>query len=304
MEEFTSKNQFLPVKSDILSSYLAQIEKLSLLTPEEEHRLALLYKTSGDTEAAHKLVTSNLRFVVMVALEYRHYGMKIMDLVQEGNFGLMMAVKKFDPYKGYRLITYAVWWIRAYILSYVLRNWSLVKVGTTQEQRKLFFKLGKLRKLLENTSDKKKSKIIKELGIDEAKIEELENRYTKRDVSLDAPLSADAESTHLDILSDPNADMEAKFISAEKDNLLKAGIALALEKLDDKEKYIVENRYLTENPQTLQEIGDKIHLSRERIRQLESRAIKKLRVTLKKYGFHTDAISLPVSQKRIPALNP
>lgn len=303
MEEFKKDNISLPVKSDILSAYLAQIEKFPLLTPEEEHALAVRYKETGDVNIAHKLVVSNLRFVVMVALEYRHYGFKLMDLIQEGNIGLMLAVKKFDPYKGVRLITYAVWWIRAFILNYILKNWSLVKVGTTQEQRRLFFKLSKLRNLLEHESESNRKQTIESFGVEGEAFEELENRYLKRDLSLDEPISGDTEHTQLDIIPEQRESLEEDFLHKEEEYLLKAGINIALSGLPERERYIIENRYLSEDPVTLQEIGEKLGLSRERVRQLESRALKKIKATLKKYGFHTDTITLslpPSGQRHLP----
>jgi RNA polymerase sigma-32 factor len=290
----------LPVKVDILSRYLAEIDRFPLLTPEEEHSLAVRYKETGDPNIAHKLVTSNLRFVVMVALEYRHYGFRLMDLIQEGNVGLMMAVKKFDPYKGFRLITYAVWWIRAFILNYILKNWSLVKVGTTQEQRRLFFKLSKLRALLDNENAEQKKVAVKTLGVDEDELEEIENRYLKRDLSLDEPLSNESEKTQMDILPVQDKNVEEEFLHQEDHELLKAGINIALSGLPERERYIIENRYLSENPVTLQEIGEKLGLSRERVRQLESRALKRIKATLKKYGFHTDTVTLSSVNPALP----
>lgn len=292
LQELKESNP-LPVKADILSRYLAEIDKFPLLSPEEERALAIRYKETGDPGIAHKLVVSNLRFVVMVALEYRHYGFRLMDIIQEGNIGLMMAVKKFDPYKGFRLITYAVWWIRAYILNYILRNWSLVKVGTTQEQRRLFFKLSKLRNILENGD----TQVINSLGVNEKEFEELENRYLKRDLSLDEPISQDSEKTQMDILPGQEKNIEEEFLHKEDDELLKAGINIALSGLQERERYIIENRYLSENPATLQEIGDKLGLSRERVRQIEKRALKKVKTTLKKYGFHTDTVTLSSSAR-------
>lgn len=291
----------LPAKTDALTSYLAEIEKFPLLTPEEEHALAVKYRESGDIEIAHKLVVSNLRFVVMVALEYRHYGFKLMDLIQEGNIGLMMAVKKFDPYRGFRLITYAVWWIRAFILNYILKNWSLVKVGTTQEQRRLFFKLSKLRSLLEGGRGDEQNPTFKELGVTEESFEEIENRYLKRDLSLNEPIYNDSEQTQLDIIPEQGENVEENFLRKEEEYLLKAGVNLALSGLPERERYIIENRYLSENPVTLQEIGEKLGLSRERVRQLEQRALNKVKATLKKYGFHTDTVQLPSSfRKALP----
>ncbi len=290
----------LPVKTDVFTTYLAEIDRFPLLSPEEEYALAVKYRETGDPDIAHKLVVSNLRFVVMVALEYRHYGFRMMDLIQEGNIGLMMAVKKFDPYKGVRLITYAVWWIRAYILNYILRNWSLVKIGTTQEQRRLFFKLSKLRALLEEGGGAKKMMSVDALGLDEEEFREIENRYLKRDLSLDEPLSHESERTQLDILPLQDRNVEEEFLHKEDEELLKAGINIAMSGLSERERYIIEHRYLSENPATLQEIGEHLGLSRERVRQLESKALKKVKATLKRYGFHTDTITLPSGKQALP----
>ncbi len=299
-EIILEETRSLPVKTDVFTTYLAEIDKFPLLSPEEEHALAVKYRETGDTNIAHKLVVSNLRFVVMVALEYRHYGFRMMDLIQEGNIGLMMAVKKFDPYKGFRLITYAVWWIRAYILNYILRNWSLVKVGTTQEQRRLFFKLGKLRALLEDRHTDKKRVAVDEFGLNEEELAEIENRYLKRDLSLDEPISHESERTQVDILPLQNRNVEEEFLHKEDYELLKAGINVALSGLSERERYIIENRYLSEDPVTLQEIGEHLGLSRERVRQLEGRALKKVKATLKKYGFHTDTVTLPSGNQALP----
>src|SRR3990172_8965465 len=168
----------LPVVKNSLESYLVQINQFPLLTPEEEFNLATRYRKDNDLEAAHKLITSNLRFVVKVAFEYKSYGVKLLDLIQEGNIGLMMAVKKFNPYKGYRFISYAIWWIRAYIQNFIIKTWSLVKIGTTQAQKKLFYKIGKVRKALESDqdSDKKYEKLAKNLDVAKEDIIEMEQR--------------------------------------------------------------------------------------------------------------------------------
>src|SRR3989304_8225256 len=179
----------LPVVKNSLETYLVQINQFPLLNQEEEFKLAVRYRKHNDIEAAHKLITSNLRFVVKVAFEYKSYGVKLLDLIQEGNIGLMMAVKKFNPYKGYRFISYAIWWIRAYIQNFIIKTWSLGKIGTTQAQKKLFYKIGKVRKAMEaeGTDDKKYELLASDLDVAKKDIIEMEQRMSSRDLSLDTP---------------------------------------------------------------------------------------------------------------------
>ena len=186
----------LPSVTSTLDIYIAQINRYPILSADEEFRFAVKFKKYNDMEAAEKLVVSNLRFVVKIAHEYRNYGVKLADLIQEGNIGLMHAVKKFDPYKGYRLISYAVWWIRAYIQNFIIKSWSLVKIGTTQAQRKLFFKLGQAKKKLEALSQKNPEfgEIAESLGVKETEIEEMDQRLTYRDLSLDSYISGEGET--------------------------------------------------------------------------------------------------------------
>jgi RNA polymerase sigma-32 factor len=200
----------LPVVKNSLESYLIQINQFPLLTREEEFQLAVTYRKYNDIKAAHKLITSNLRFVVKVVFEYKSYGVKLLDLIQEGNIGLMMAVKKFNPYKGYRFISYAIWWIRAYIQNFIIKTWSLVKIGTTQAQKKLFYKIGKVRKALESDgeNEKKYELLAKDLEVAKADIIEMEQRMSSRDLSLDAPFDEDHELTHLDLLQEDSLDQE------------------------------------------------------------------------------------------------
>ena len=191
-------------------SYLVEINRFRLLTREEEFELAVRYREHKDLAAAHELVTANLRFVVKVALGYRSYGMKLSDLIQEGNIGLMMALKKFDPYRGYRFISYAVWWVRACIESFIIRNWSLVKIGTTQSEKKLFYKIGKIRKALDANRDRPEryQKAATDLGVSEEDIIEMEQRMSSRDLSLDVPFGEDNELTHLDLLRQDGMNQE------------------------------------------------------------------------------------------------
>jgi RNA polymerase sigma-32 factor len=258
------------VLNDNLTKYLAQIDKYPLLTPEEEKRLAIRYYEKKDINAAHKLVTSNMRFVVKIALEYRHYNVKLMDLIQEGNLGLMMAVKKFNPYKGFRLISYAVWWIRAYIQNFIMKTWSLVKIGTTQLQRKLFYSLNKMQ--AETNID---------MLIDESKIEkkarDFENRLKLRDVSLDVTLDEESRESHLDQLVDESENLEERISKQEEDAILKQKVGEAIKALPEREQFIIKYRVMADNPLSLQEIGEKYNISKERVRQLEQKALAKLR---------------------------
>ena len=226
----------VPAVTGTLDLYMAEINRFPILTAEEEFRLAVRLKKYNDMEAAEKLVVSNLRFVVKIAHEYRNYGVKLADLVQEGNIGLMHAVKKFDPYKGYRLISYAVWWIRAYIQNYIIKSWSLVKIGTTQAQRKLFFKLSQARKRLESLSEKSPefAEIAETLGVRPEEIEEMDMRMSSRDLSLDASVSEDGDSTHMDYLTYEGEDQETALIRKEEMELVQQNIAGALAEAERK----------------------------------------------------------------------
>ena len=276
----------VPALTGTLDRYIAEINQFPLLTPEEEFSLAVRLKKFNDMEAAEKLVVSNLRFVVKIAHEYRNYGIKLADLIQEGNIGLMHAVKKFDPYKGYRLISYAVWWIRAYMQNYIIKTWSLVKIGTTQAQRKLFFKLGQAKRKLEALSQKNPEfgEIAASLGVKSVEIEEMDLRMSNRDVSLDAFINDDSDATHIDYLTYDGEDQETALIRKEEMDILKSHIAGALNKLTEKEKYIIKKRVMADDPMTLQEIGDRYKITRERARQIEKQALKKLRLSIPYLG--------------------
>jgi len=269
----------LPVVKDSLESLLIKINQIPLLTRKEEFQLAVRYRKHNDIEAAHKLVTSNLRFVVKVALEYRTYGVKLADLIQEGNIGLMMATKKFNPYKGYRFISYAVWWIRAYIQNYIIKTWSLVKIGTTQAQKKLFYKIGKVKKALESDQENEKQYelLAKDLHVPKADIVEMEQRMSSRDLSLDSTFGENHELTHLDLLRDDRLNQEELFAQEEERRIQQEKVQTAMKRLSEKEMYVIKNRIMGDEPLTLQEIGDHLKLSRERVRQIESEALKKLK---------------------------
>jgi RNA polymerase sigma-32 factor len=282
----------VPAVTGTLDVYMAEINRFSILTADEEFRLAVRLKKFNDMEAAEKLVVSNLRFVVKIAHEYRNYGIKLADLVQEGNIGLMHAVKKFDPYKGYRLISYAVWWIRAYIQNYIIKSWSLVKIGTTQAQRKLFFKLSQARRKLESLSEKRPefAEIAKTLGVRPEEIAEMEMRMSSRDLSLDASVSDDGDSTHMDQLTYDGEDQETALIRKEERELVQHNIAGALAGLNEKETFIIHHRVMADNPLTLQAIGDRYHITRERARQIEKQALRKLSLAIPYLGKETKLI--------------
>ena len=272
----------LPVLTGTLDLYIGEINRFTLLTAEEEFKLAVQLKKYGNVEAAEKLIVSNLRFVVKIAHEYRSYGFKLADLIQEGNVGLIHAVKKFDPYKGYRLISYAVWWIRAYIQNYLIKSWSIVKIGTTQAQRKLFFKLNQTKKELETLSKKNPefSEIATSLGVKNSEVAEMDVRMGSRDVSLNEFIKDEGDNAHIDFLTYEGDDQEVSLIKDEEKSLVRRDIAGALAKLNERESYIILNRVMADDPQTLQEIGIKYNISRERARQIEKQALKKIQLAL------------------------
>ena len=269
----------LPAIRNSLDSYIVQINQIPLLSQEEEFELAVRYKKHNDINAVQKLITSNLRFVVKVAFEYKSYGIKILDLIQEGNIGLMMAIKKFDPYRGYRFISYAIWWIRAYIQNFIIKNWSLVKIGTTQAQKKLFYKIGKVRKALEANQEKEKKYelVANELAVAKEDIIEMEQRMSARDLSLDAPFDDGQELSHFDLLKETSPNQEEVLGDEEEKRILGKEVRDAMKRLNDKEEYVIMNRIMADSPLTLQEIGHHLKLSRERVRQIESEALKKLK---------------------------
>ncbi|MCD6292043.1 MAG: RNA polymerase factor sigma-32 [Deltaproteobacteria bacterium] len=264
------------VTTDSFSSYIAEINRIPLLTPEEETELAMHYKKNNDLATAHRLVTANLRFVVKIAGEYRGYRMRMMDLIQEGNMGLMRAVKKFDPDRGYRLISYAVWWIRAYIQDYIIRSWSLVKVGTTQLQKKLFFKLGKVRGFLEGDElDTAEINALSDGSADDAKVRDFCQRLNARDFSLDRSIT-DSDTTYLDLLADESDGQEELLLAKETESNRRVMIDQALKNLTPREQEVIAGRFFAGVSKTLQDVGDELGITRERVRQLESNALKKL----------------------------
>ena len=275
----------LPITTDTFEHYMVQVNRFDLLSAEEEYDLAIRHLQNGDMEAAHRLICANLRFVVKVANEYRGYGLRLLDLVQEGNIGLMMAVKKFDPTRGTRLITYAVWWIRAYIQNYIMRSWSLVKIGTTQMQKKLFFKLAQTRNALRNlTGTEQIEEIANELEVNEDVVAEMTQRMGRRDASLDVELTEGEGYTLLNTLADESSNQEELLLAHEEQRLNAERTSAALAVLKPRERQIIEQRILAEAPSTLQDLADEFDISRERVRQIEQNALRKLRT----------AISLPL----------
>lgn len=271
------------VPYDPLQRYLMEIRRYPLLSREEEHRLAVEYKEFGKVEAAYKLVTSNLRLVVMIAREYQRAFRNLLDLIQEGNIGLMEAVKNFDPYRGIRFPSYAVWWIRAYIIRYIMNDWRMVKIGTTQAQRKLFFNLQKEKQKLEADGFTPGPKLLAErLNVKEGEVVEMEQRLSNRDLSTDVPIGDDEEVTLLNFLADKRQTPEEELAQTEYRQILSEKMEQFARGLKDKELVIFRERLLNEEPLTLREIGEKYGISRERVRQIEERVKKKLKAYLNK----------------------
>ena len=271
----------LPVVADSLSLYLAEIRKFPILSEEEEHLHAVKFFEEKDLQSAHTLITSNLRFVVKVAAEYRHYGLKMLDLIQEGNVGLMLAVRKYNPYKGIRLISYAVWWIRAYIQNHIISAWSLLKIGTTQAQRKLFFKLREAKNAIRRLGGGEDESHIAALALDvsDREVVEMEQRL-QGEVSLDAEIPGSDGLTALENLVDDRMNQEELLADLQSQQQLRGQVAQAMATLNEKERFIVEHRVSADEPMTLQEIAGHFSISRERVRQIEEGALKKIKNTL------------------------
>jgi RNA polymerase sigma-32 factor len=267
-----------PIETDGLRIYLSQIERYPVLSREEENQLAVRYKESMDEEAGQILITSNLRFVIKVSLGYRNYGVKLMDLIQEGNIGLMKAVERFDPDKGYRLISYAIWWIKAYIQNYIIRSWSLVKIGTTQAQRKLFYRIADLPEAVDvdNHMDNV-AKLADRIHVTEDEVIDMAARLKAHDLSLDDLIGDRSRDSFADTLRDDSPDQEEILADLEAQLDLKMWADSALKTLNPREKYIVEKRILSEDPVTLKELGRHFGITRERARQIERSALEKLK---------------------------
>ncbi|MFQ5352561.1 MAG: RNA polymerase sigma factor RpoD/SigA, partial [Candidatus Binatia bacterium] len=266
------------VKRDALQAYLAEIRSFPLLSREQEHELAVRYFETGDPEAAYALTTANLRFVVKIAREYQRAVHNLLDLIQEGNLGLLEAVKKFDPYKGVRLPTYAVWWIRAYVIRYVMNNFRLVKVGTTQAQRRLFFNLQKERARLESLGFKPTAdRIAKNLGVKEDEVVEMDLRMLgSAEVSTDTPLSSDSQTRVLDLLPSEARAVEDEVVEGEFYAQMKKELNRFQATLQGRDLEIFTERLIAEEPLTLQELGERYQVSRERVRQIEADLKKRL----------------------------
>ncbi|GAM08001.1 RNA polymerase sigma-C factor [Geobacter sp. OR-1] len=270
----------LPVVADSLSIYMGEIRKFKVLTPEEEHELAVRFHRDKDIEAAHTLITSNLRFVVKIAAEYRSYGMKMIDLIQEGNIGLMMAVRKYDPFRGIRLISYAVWWIRAYIQNFIISTWSLLKIGTTQAQKKLFFKMNQAKNAIKSLMGGDDTKAAAEsLDVKESELIEMDQRM-RGEFSLDAGIGDEEGSTMLETLADDRLNQEEMLGELQESRQLSREIGKVVATLNEKERFIIDKRVTADEPLTLQEIAAHFSISRERVRQIEEAALRKVKTAL------------------------
>ncbi|OAZ67193.1 RNA polymerase sigma factor RpoH [Acetobacter pasteurianus] len=270
-----------------LSRYLQEIRKYPLLTPEEELSLSRLWRDKGDVKAAHQLVTSHLRLVAKIAMGYRGYGLPINELISEGNIGMMQAVKRFDPEKGFRLATYAMWWIRAAIQEYILHSWSLVKMGTTAAQKKLFFNLRRLKGQMQAIDDgdlkpEQVNKIATTLGVSEQDVVDMNRRMAAPDHSLNAPMRADQDSEWQDRLVDDHTNQEDVYAENEELSGRKALLSSAMDNLNERERRIFTERRLKDDPSTLEELAHEYGISRERVRQIEVRAFEKVQAAMKK----------------------
>ena len=281
------KNNMIPSISNEgnLSSYMEQIKKFPLLEAKEEYMLAKAWKNQGDVKAAHKLVTSHLRLVAKIASGYRGYGLPLSDLISEGNIGMMHAVKRFEPEKGFRLATYAMWWIKASIQEYILRSWSLVKIGTTAAQKKLFFNLKKIKSKISAIDDgdltpDQVDKIATELSVPHKEVISMNRRISGSDYSLNSPVTDDSSGEWQDWLEDDTQNQEASFADSEEYLIKKNILSDSLEYLNERERDIISERQLSENPLTLEELSNRYGVSRERIRQIEAKAFEKLQTKM------------------------
>jgi RNA polymerase sigma-32 factor len=271
------------VRQDPLQRYLAEIRRYPLLTREEEHELAVRVFEDNDPEAALKLVTANLRLVVKIAMDFQSVWMQnLLDLIQEGNIGLMQAVKKFDPYKNVKFSYYAAFWIKAYIYRFIMANWRLVKIGTTQNQRKLFFKLKQEKqRLIDQGFDPQPKLLASRLGVSQDEVIQMDQRLDGWDVSLDQPIRDDSDTERMELVGTETASAEDQLAQLQIEQILQRKIGEFREQLNEREQEIFEQRMLADAPLTLQEIGDRYGVSKERIRQIENKLIKRLRAFIK-----------------------
>lgn len=279
-----------------LSRYLQEIRRFPMLAPEEEFMLAKAWREHEDPQAAHRLVTSHLRLVAKIAMGYRGYGLPLSELISEGNVGMMQAVKRFDPDRGFRLATYAMWWIRAAIQEYILHSWSLVKIGTTAAQKKLFFNLRKLKGQMQAIDDGDLSpehvtKIATTLDVSEQDVVDMNRRLASPDHSLNAPLRADSEGEWQDWLEDDRANQEIALADQEELGKRRKLLVAAMKGLNDRERDILTERRLRENPTTLEDLSQKYGVSRERVRQIEVRAFEKLQKAIRNAAFDQKLVS-------------
>ncbi len=271
-----------------LTRYIQEIQKFPLLDAEEEYMLAKAFREHGDKQAAHKLVTSHLRLVVKMAMGFRGYGLPIAEIISEGNIGLMQAVRRFEPEKGFRLSTYAMWWIKATIQEYVLRSWSLVKMGTTAAQKKLFFNLRRLKNRIQEVTEKtlqphQVKQIATELNVTEEEVTEMDQRMSGSDYSLNATVSDDSESEFGDFLASSDPSQEERLSDYEEKHIRQTWLKNAMEDLNDRERAILTRRRLQDEPATLEDLSQEYHISRERVRQIEARALEKLQQKMLTY---------------------
>lgn len=275
--------------SDPMAQYVREVQRYPLLTKEQEYELAVRYRETGDQEAAEKLVTSNLRFVIKVAAEYAKYGSKLIDVVQEGNVGLMHAVREFNPYKGNRLITYAVWWIRGYIKEYLMRQQSMVRIGTNAKQKKLFHSLRREERKLELMGKEPDVKLLaSRLEVPEKDVVQMQQRIRFGDMSLDQNVDAEGRTQWIDMQVDPDEELQDEALARQEMlNMILEKIVEIKESLNEKEIYILQHRIMEDEPMTLQEIGDHFGISRERARQLEARVLKRLKEKVQSQ-FHSE----------------
>ncbi len=284
----TSKAVALPLtlstslgQTDGLRRYLQEISKFPMLTPQEEYELSVQWREKGDINAAHRLVTSHLRLVAKIAMKYRGYGLPVSELIAEGNIGLMQAVKRFEPERGFRLATYAMWWIKAAIQEYVLRSWSLVKIGTSAGQKRLFFNLRKLKRKIGvahgmQMSDEQIADIARQLDVKDEDVVAMDQRMNAKDVFLNSPVATDADAEKIDFLEDTSDNQEILLERKQESMQRRDLLANALAALNPRERDILQKRRLQEDPATLEDLSQIYNISRERVRQIEARAFEKL----------------------------